>query len=418
MESEQLRRIAIVTAFFLMLIPGIVFGDVFNDNVFNVLVYPENPEISSYITSFFPQAVLDEQAIATKESRRRAEFDKTEGEKLASEYKSENESKISESRSEFTKYEADPYVNPFYVQSVEYKGKAIDRNALVSGDRNLLRYMCLESKADLLVIPVVSRIMGFNHMSVYRYTFSSDQFEMIFERISPDSDRFTVSSVLKLSSSFFEQKPSIVRLDNLVDGAYVKIDDTEVSVMDSSILTTEGQHVMEIGAPGHASRLIGLDVQGNSVVAIDASLVSVYYSDLTINSFPSSTISVNGTVLGETPIVLDSYSLPFSIRLEKDLYMGKSLGITENLSEINVELKPAWMGNKDLLKQSKDKFYWSFARSLLIFGTNLLVGLFNDGSKPVLSAVDMAFKGVMTVSVVYTVGCLVDYFRQTEYISP
>jgi hypothetical protein len=301
---------------------------------------------------------------------------------------------------------------------VEYKGKAIDRNALVSGDRNLLRYMCLESKADLLVIPVVSRIMGFNHMSVYRYTFSSDQFEMIFERISPDSDRFTVSSVLKLSSSFFEQKPSIVRLDNLVDGAYVKIDDTEVSVMDSSILTTEGQHVMEIGAPGHASRLIGLDVQGNSVVAIDASLVSVYYSDLTINSFPSSTISVNGTVLGETPIVLDSYSLPFSIRLEKDLYMGKSLGITENLSEINVELKPAWMGNKDLLKQSKDKFYWSFARSLLIFGTNLLVGLFNDGSKPVLSAVDMAFKGVMTVSVVYTVGCLVDYFRQTEYISP
>ena len=78
MESEQLRRIAIVTAFFLMLIPGIVFGDVFNDNVFNVLVYPENPEISSYITSFFPQAVLDEQAIATKESRRRAEFDKTE----------------------------------------------------------------------------------------------------------------------------------------------------------------------------------------------------------------------------------------------------------------------------------------------------------------------------------------------------
>jgi hypothetical protein len=198
----------------------------------------------------------------------------------------------------------------------------------------------------------------------------------------------------------------------------VKIDDTEVSVMDSSILTTEGQHVMEIGAPGHASRLIGLDVQGNSVVAIDASLVSVYYSDLTINSFPSSTISVNGTVLGETPIVLDSYSLPFSIRLEKDLYMGKSLGITENLSEINVELKPAWMGNKDLLKQSKDKFYWSFARSLLIFGTNLLVGLFNDGSKPVLSAVDMAFKGVMTVSVVYTVGCLVDYFRQTEYISP
>ena len=87
-----------------MLIPGIVFGDVFNDNVFNVLVYPENPEISSYITSFFPQAVLDEQAIATKESRRRAEFDKTEGEKLASEYKSENESKIIESRSEFTKY--------------------------------------------------------------------------------------------------------------------------------------------------------------------------------------------------------------------------------------------------------------------------------------------------------------------------
>jgi hypothetical protein len=94
------------------------------------------------------------------------------------------------------------------------------------------------------------------------------------------------------------------------------------------------------------------------------------------------------------------------------------MGITENTSKINIELKPAWMGNKDLLKQSKDKFYWSFARSLLFFGAQLLVGLFNDGSKPVLSAVDMTFKGVMAVSVVYTVGCLVDYFRETEFISP
>lgn len=413
MEPEQLKRIVIVTLLFSMLIPGIAFG-----GAYNVLVYPSNSEISSYVQNFFPNAVLDEETILYKDERLFSENSRETGEKLNSAYKSENASKIDSIRSEIDESALDKLENPFEVRLVQYKGRSVDPQTLSSGDRNLLRYLCQESGADLLIIPVVSQISGFNRMSLYRFTYNTNSFELVFERISNDSDRFTESSALKLTTSFFEGKASIVRLDNLVDGAYVKIDGKAVSVLDNSILTTEGRHVVEIGALGYSTRLISLFAHPNTIVAIDASLHSKVYSDLEIRSFPDSTLSINGSVIGETPLVLDSYSLPLALRLEKDLYMGKNVGLTDSVSKIEVNLKPAWMSNPDLLKKSKDRFYMSFARSLLLFGTRLAVGVFNDGSNSLLSSLDIVFNGIISVSFVDTIGCLVDYFRQTEYISP
>ena len=98
--------------------------------------------------------------------------------------------------------------------------------------------------------------------------------------------------------------------------------------------------------------------------------------------------------------------------------MGRTVGISQNTTSLSVELKPLWMGNEPILKRKKDAFYWAFARSLLIFGTKLALGVFNDGSSNVLSSLDMVSNGLLTVSVVDTVGSLVDYYRQTEYISP
>ena len=308
--------------------------------------------------------------------------------------------------------------NPFDVKLVSFGGKAVDKDALVSGDKMLLRYMCLQSSADIILIPIISRLGDFNQLSLYRYSYASDEFSLIFERLSTDSERFTESSVLRFAPSFIEGRPVLIRLDNLVDGAYVTIDDKDVAVLDNFVFTTSGKHLLEIGALGHSTRLISINAISDAIISIDARLSSVVYSDLRIESNPSATVKVNGIELGQTPIVLESYSLPLTLRFEKENYMGKSVGLTENTNKISIDLKPEWMANQDLLKKSKDRFYWSFARTILLFGSKLALGLFNDGNNKIISSMNIAFNGLLTVSIVDAVGCLVDYFRQTEYISP
>ena len=396
-----------------MLIPGIALCD-----AFNVLVYPSNDEISSYIGAFFPTAVLDSATIESKQQRMISDIQKENGEKLAKEYKGEDSSKIKDARNALLESDVEKPENPFDVKLVNFGGKAVDKDALVSGDRMLLRYMCLQSGADIILIPIISRLGDFNQMSLYRYSYASDEFSLIFERLSTDSDRFTESSVLRFAPSFIEGRPVLIRLDNLVDGAYVTIDDKDVAVLDNYVFTTSGKHVLEIGALGHSTRLISINAISDSIISFDAKLSSVVYSDLRIESNPSSTVKVNGIELGQTPIILESYSLPLTLRFEKDQYMGKSVGLTENTNKISIDLKPEWMANQDLLKKSKDRFYWSFARTILLFGSKLAVGLFNDGNNKIISSMNIAFNGLLTVSIVDAVGCLVDYFRQTEYISP
>ena len=396
-----------------MLIPGIALCD-----AFNVLVYPSNDEISSYIGTFFPTAILDSATIESKQQRMISDFQKENGEKLAKEYKGEDSSKIKDARNALLESDVEKPENPFDVKLVNFGGKAVDKDALISGDRMLLRYMCLQSGADIILIPIISRLGDFNQMSLYRYSYASDEFSLIFERLSTDSDRFTESSVLRFAPSFIEGRPVLIRLDNLVDGAYVTIDDKDVAVLDNFVFTTSGKHLMEIGALGHSTRLFSINAISDAIISFDAKLSSVVYSDLRIESNPSSTVKVNGIELGQTPIVLESYSLPLTLRFEKDQYMGKSVGLTENTNKISIDLKPEWMANQDLLKKSKDRFYWSFARTILLFGSKLAVGLFNDGNNKIISSMNIAFNGLLTVSIVDAVGCLVDYFRQTEYISP
>ena len=408
-----MKNRTLVFVFILMLIPGIALCD-----AFNVLVYPSNDEISSYIGAFFPTAVLDSATIESKQQRMISDLQKENGEKLAKEYKGEDSSKIKDAKNAFLESDVEKQVNPFDVKLVSFGGKAVDKDALVSGDRMLLRYMCLQSSADIILIPIISRLGDFNQLSLYRYSYASDEFSLIFERLSTDSERFTESSVLRFAPSFIEGRPVLIRLDNLVDGAYVTIDDKDVAVLDNFVFTTSGKHLLEIGALGHSTRIISINAISDAIISIDARLSSVVYSDLRIESNPSATVKVNGIELGQTPIVLESYSLPLTLRFEKENYMGKSVGLTENTNKISIDLKPEWMANQDLLKKSKDRFYWSFARTILLFGSKLALGLFNDGNNKIISSMNIAFNGLLTVSIVDAVGCLVDYFRQTEYISP
>lgn len=406
-----MRKLALFIMLFMLC--GMVFAD-----SLNVLVYPENAEISSYIQALLPKARLDGMLRAQREERLEYSQLKALGEKLAAAYGKEDEKSIAEAKEEYLGFKLPAEEEFLEVTLIGTENKSFSLQEILSGDREYLRYVCLECDADVLVVPVSSKVGGFYHLALYRYIYGEDRLSLVFERVSADSDMFTPSCMIRFASGLIDGIPALVRLDGIAVGATVLIDGQISTPADGYVMTTEGRHTFSISAQGHQNRSFAVDAVGNSLIALDASLPAIVYSNMMITTNPASTVSINGEVLGQTPVTLDSYSLPLSIRFDKDLYVSRNVGLTESTSSLSFDLKPAWMIQEPILKKKKDAFYWAFARSFLLFGAKLALGVFNDGSNKVLSSLDIASNGILTVSIVDAVACLVDYYRQTEYISP
>ncbi|MBR2282074.1 MAG: PEGA domain-containing protein, partial [Spirochaetales bacterium] len=265
--------------------------------------------------------------------------------------------------------------------------------------------------------PVVSSIQGFNHMAIYSHEYGSQDLDLVYEGIANDSNRFTIRCVLELAKLFGNGTPAILRLDNLVTGATVMVDSTEAPVLDGCILTTAGEHTISVVAQGYTGRVFTTTLEGGEVSALNAAMVQMHFQALSIDSSPSAQVIVDGSVVGQTPMVLDLYTVPLNLRLTADGYSDTNMSILSRTGGIDVELKPEWMSVKGLLKERKDGFYGAFARSLLIFGAKIALRSINDGSNAVLSGLDIATDAALTVSIADLVGCLIDYYRQTEYIA-
>lgn len=410
-----MKRFLFIASFMVLFVVGSLFA-----TDYNVIVYPANEDISSYVKTLIPTKTFDKNILDLMEERAEVASMLKLGEALDKAWDRETEESIKTARAaynaalEHSDDEID--LSDFNVVVGSVKG-TYDVDAMVAGDVQLLDYICFVNNADMILIPVISNLQGFNHMAIYEYGYGSQELKLVYEGIANDSNRFTIRSVLELSKLFSDETPAILRLDNLVTGATVMVDRKEVPVLDSYVLTTEGEHTISVVAQGYVGRAFTTTLAGGEVSSLNATMLQMHFEALSINSNPSAQVIVDGSVVGETPMVLDLYSVPLNLRLTADGYSDSNISILSRTSGIEVELKPEWMANKDLLKVQKDGFYGAFARSLLIFGAKIALRSFNDGSNAVLSALDIATNAAIAVSLSDLVGCLIDYYRQTEYIA-
>ncbi len=398
----------------------LVVGQLFAAD-YNVLVYPSNDEISSYLSTFFPTRPFDQDLQDLRLSRQREQELKTLGEALDKAWDSEDEGKLASARKAYDEALASEAEageqEDFEVVLLEASKLSYDVEAMVSGDAELLNYICSVNDADLLVVPVVSDLQGFIHLAIYAYGYGEEGIRLIYESVSKDSNRFTPRAVLKLATLFSDKVPAVLRLDNLVTGAEVMVDGKDVPVLDGHLLSTGGAHSITIYSNGYVSRYLSVNLAENEVSFLDASMVQMHFETLSIASNPSAKVKIDGSVVGETPMVLDLYSVPLTMTLSAEGYCDATLSIHGRSEGIEVQLKPKWMGDKELFKERKGDFYGAFARSLLIFGAKLALRAFDNGSSEVFTALDMTANAAITVSVVDMLGCLIDYYRQSEYIA-
>ena len=397
----------------------VTFAVAATDAGFNVLVYPQSNEIESYISVFFPSRSPEPEFWAGKQERQSRQELKKLGESLVSAYASENLDKISSASRLLEDGVSETHIpaTDLDVRLIDAGKQVFDVNAMIS-DPVLMSYICDVTDADLVVMPVSDYLQGFLHLSIYIYRYGSDSVELIYEMISKESDRYPVNSALALAPLFLDEKPALVRLEGLAAGTVVEIDGKVAGSLDGYVMTTSGRHVIGLSAQGKQARVFATDLAADVVSSLDATMNDIRYSGLEITSDPVAQVTLNGQKIGQTPLTLDNYVIPSSLRLTAEGYDGKTIGILSDTRKVSVSLKPMWMSDDTLLKEEKDEFYAGFARSLLIFGAKIALSTFNDGNNKVLGALDGIATGMLTVSFIDLVGSLVDYYRQTEYIAP
>lgn len=386
---------------------------------FNVLVCPRNEKISSYISFFFDTRYYDKSLIENKINRENAETSELLGEALSQAYKSEDRNAVLKAKAAFEKgqdTEASLHdKKSLSVKLLENKGLSYDVQAMLSGNTNFLKFICDENKADFLVIPYISVLQGFNHIALYVYEYG-DKLNLIYEEVSENSVHFPVRCLLSLAPYFKgDGSSAILKLDGLVEGETVLFDEKDAKILNGYILTTSGEHSLKLSAQGYADRNIHTALTANEVSSIDASLERLMYSSLIIESEPVSQVYIDGFAAGETPLTLNKYTAPSAATLSRDGYLDTTAAIPGDKNSIKVNLKPEWMGNKNLVKDAKDEFYSDFARSLLIFGAKIALGTFNDGNSKVLKGLDLIANGVLAISIADLAGSLIDYYKSTEY---
>ena len=387
---------------------------------FNVLVYPSNAGTERYIVAFFPQVTVNNAKKTLVLERLQQKADKEAGEALAKAYETEDETKVNAARAAYENRTIVLEDEPFFdLKLCEQPKEAYDIKALESGDAALLEMICRTNEADLLVMPIISDIRNFELLRLYVYQRNSDKLELVFEQIvSRDSAYFPVESAMKLGQVLCGEPMAVLYLDKMVDGSEVTVDGRTVDSVDSYILCEAGKHNIGLEATGYIGKTVSIDLPADTVSEVDASLQALLFGNLQIESDPVADVLIGGVKMGSTPLSVESYSVPTSIRLSHEGYSDAVIGLTKKRDSISISLKPAWMADDDILKKNKDDFYGAFARSLLIFGAKIVTRTLNNGDNTFLSVLDIAAGGALTVSIVDMVGCLIDYYRQTEYISP
>ena len=389
------------------------------DATYDVLVYPQNSEVESFILSFFPEKEFDSETWEMMSQRDYAAQFKSLGQELVSAFSSESAEKISAAQERYQKGpdSVQPSGKPFPVTLVNAQGLGFDV-AEMEKDLVLLEYICDTTGADLIIMPVSDYFQGFRLLSVYTYEYGSGSVELVYQIVATDSDRFPVNAALSVARFFTNGAPALVKLDDLAVGAVVEVDGTEVDSLDGCIMTTEGRHVIHLSAQGKQDRTFATDLAGNTVSSVDASMKDARYSGLEIKTDPEAQLFVDGVEVGLTPLSLDNYVIPSSLRFTAPGYADKTVGLLKETQSISISLKPEWMTDQNLLKDTKDGFYTRFAVCLMVFGAKIAMKTLNDGSSAFFAAMDTVATGALTVSFADLIGSLVDYYRQTEYIAP
>ncbi|MCF0261635.1 MAG: hypothetical protein HUK23_01820, partial [Sphaerochaetaceae bacterium] len=370
---------------------------------YKVLIYPDNEELTSYISSFFPIKKYNDKVASYLSNKEYSALNKKAGEALHLAYNKENASEINKALEQINNLNANISLEDFNVVLLNTEKDY----PFIKNDSLLNSYICESTGADMIIFNSIDNINGFYHLTLYVYTAEDNNLNMVYESLSNKSIRYSVNAIQNLGSYFYDKSCYIIELDNYIPGTIINCDGKECFSYDDKLVLVQGEHVITLSQTGYKSKTYVINLNDN--LKLDCSLELNEVLPLNINSIPQSQVYLDGKLISNTPYLLKDYSLPLSIRLKAEGYSDQTIVLDDKLQDINVSLKPDWLTNTSLFSQAKDDFYASYARSLIIFGARLALGAFGNSST--IIALKSTCSAALTLSIVDLVRSLFDYYK-------
>ena len=138
-------------------------------------------------------------------------------------------------------------------------------------------------------------------------------------------------------------------------------------------------------------------------------------SELTITSNSEASVFIDGKEVGNTPYVIDKYTLPLMVSLKAEGYSDFNTSITEETKSITAILKPQWMDDSQLYKKSSDSFYLSFGGVLLSIGLKAALNAVIPSDNLYYETADTLSAGLIVISVGNMIYSLIDYYNSATY---
>jgi len=323
---------------------------------YNVLIYPQNTEISHYIEKWFISVDKDVPAAANVSLRYNRSAVSDAGDALSVAWKGTDEKAIRKAEDKLTEAKESLIDDPVYdVCLVNYSGPVTGDDASEL-DEAVLSYLCKQSNADLLIIPYEKRTDDLYILSIDVWSEALRKIDRVFLEIRQNSELYSESCILALAPYFLDEK----QLESF---------------------TIEKEPDMRETVPSFS-----------------------------LTSNVTAKVWLNDKEAGNTPLTLENVVIPSIVRLSSEGYSDTSFYIDGKTTEENISMKPAWMDDSGFYRETRKKFYTDFALAIGAFGLKVAIRSIEFENYALKTGANYITNGLIAAAIVNLVYGLLNYY--------
>ncbi len=293
---------------------------------------------------------------------------------------------------------------------------SVSEDSLLSGDKRLFEYIKSKTNSDLIFIPLTETLSGFTHKRFFVY--EDDSLHKIYESLDSKEVLFNSDIIIHLLPYITEKKLGLLQFESIQPGTSVYIDSEPVKLYNDGILLTEGKHTFYFRSDKFLSEVFEINIEGNLINSVYPEYEIAEYHNLSVNCPVEAEVYNDGILLGNTPLKIESYTLPLILRFHSDGYSDRVVSIDEPVDSVDVNLNILEFSDPESFKKNQNSFYRSFMRSLALFGAVAFVrGSFIFDSEQSKTAEKILDAGIV-LSLVDVGFDLFKYYKSIKNIAP
>ena len=280
----------------------------------------------------------------------------------------------------------------------------VELEFLYKGDKEATDYLMLRSDIDLLIAADATEDGMMTDVTVYA---NGDEIHRSLYISSEDDEEF--ESLLYTLLPMLKGPESVVLHIDVPSVVSVAVDGVPVSFVRSTLVVEEGEHTLTFSSPVYQTLEMTIDAENGLVISPE--LTEYEPSRLFVSTIPyDSDIYFQG-LLSDSHFIEEA-DVPFQVTAVHPRFSPSLVQSRLPLDEINLTLRPEWMGNENIVERSKDRFYTNLLSTIISFGcyvaSQSLSGIYPDAD---MAPVITLFAGVSFVQLVELFDSMFDYYQ-------